>query len=198
MEAARAEALARSLDEQRALLDTAKTQLGDTFQAMAGEALRASQKDFLALASEKFGAVRKETSAELETRQLAQQKAIEGMVGPVRASLEKMDAQVRAMELERGTAYGAIREQMQTISATQEKLRDATGNLVTALRAPAVRGRWGEIQLRRVVEHQGLRRAVRSATSPSGRGGGAADVVRGARRQRLAHRRRDDAAHRRQ
>ncbi len=62
MEAARAEALARSLDEQRALLDAAKTQLGDTFQAMAGEALRASQKDFLALATEKFGAVRKETS----------------------------------------------------------------------------------------------------------------------------------------
>jgi DNA recombination protein RmuC len=156
MEAARAEALARSLDEQRALLEAAKTQLGDTFQAMAGEALRASQKDFLALATEKFGAVRKETSAELETRQLAQQKAIEGMVGPVRASLEKMDAQVRAMELERGTAYGAIREQMQTISATQEKLRDATGNLVTALRAPAVRGRWGEIQLRRVVELAGM------------------------------------------
>src|SRR5580692_9407024 len=156
MEAARAEALARSLDEQRALLDAAKTQLGDTFQAMAGEALRASQKDFLALATEKFGAVRKETSAELETRQLAQQKAIEGMVGPVRASLEKMDAQVRAMELERGTAYGALREQMLTISATQEKLRDATGSLVTALKAPAVRGRWGEIQLRRVVELAGM------------------------------------------
>src|SRR5579863_4590742 len=78
------------------------------------------------------------------------------MVGPVRASLEKMDAQVRAMELERGTAYGAIREQMQTISATQEKLRDATGSLVTALRAPATRGRWGEMQLRRVVEMAGM------------------------------------------
>jgi DNA recombination protein RmuC len=155
-EAARAEGLARNLEEQRALLDGAKVQLGDTFQALAGEALRASQEDFLALASERFGAVRKETSAELESRQQAQQKAIEGMVAPVRASLEKVDEQVRAMEREQGTAYGAIRQQMLSISETQEKLRDATGSLVTALKAPAVRGRWGEMQLRRVVELAGM------------------------------------------
>jgi DNA recombination protein RmuC len=155
-EAARAEGLARSLEEQRALLDAAKVQLGDTFQALAGEALRASQEDFLALATERFGAVRKETSADLEARQQAQQKAIEGMVGPVRASLEKVDEQVRAMERERGTAYGALRQQMQSISETQEKLRDATGSLVTALKAPSVRGRWGEMQLRRVVELAGM------------------------------------------
>jgi DNA recombination protein RmuC len=155
-EAARVEGLSRSLDEQRGLLEAAKVQLGDTFQALAGEALRASQEDFLALATERFGAVRKETSAELEARQQAQQKAIEGMVGPVRASLEKVDEQVRAMERERGTAYGALRQQMQTISETQEKLRDATGNLVSALKTPSVRGRWGEMQLRRVVELAGM------------------------------------------
>ncbi len=155
-EAARAEGLARNLEEQRALLDGAKVQLGDTFQALAGEALRASQEDFLALATERFGAVRKETSAELESRQQAQQKAIEGMVAPVRASLEKVDEQVRAMEREQGTAYGAIRQQMLSISETQEKLRDATGSLVSALKAPAVRGRWGEMQLRRVVELAGM------------------------------------------
>ncbi len=155
-EAARAEALARSLDEQRALLEAAKVSLGDTFQALAGEALRASQEGFLALASERLGAVRKETSAELAARQEAQQKALEGMVGPVRASLEKVDEQVRAMERERSNAYGALRQQMTTISETQEKLRDATGSLVSALKAPAVRGRWGEIQLRRVVELAGM------------------------------------------
>jgi DNA recombination protein RmuC len=155
-ETARAEGLARSLDEQRALLEAAKAQLGDTFQALAGEALRASQEDFLTLASERFGAARKETSAELEARQQAQQKAIEGMVGPVRASLEKVDEQVRAMERERGAAYGALRQQMQSISETQEKLRDATGNLVSALKTPSVRGRWGEMQLRRVVELAGM------------------------------------------
>ena len=78
------------------------------------------------------------------------------MVAPVRASLEKVDEQIRAMERERGTAYGALRQQMQTISETQEKLRDATGSLVSALKAPAVRGRWGEMQLRRVVELAGM------------------------------------------
>ncbi|HZL21265.1 MAG TPA: DNA recombination protein RmuC [Polyangia bacterium] len=152
----RAEGLSRSLDEQRDLLEAAKVQLGDTFQALAGEALRASQEDFLALATERLGAVRKETSAELEFRQQAQQKVLEGMVGPVRASLEKVDEQVRAMERERGTAYGALRQQMQSISETQEKLRDATGNLVSALKTPSVRGRWGEMQLRRVVELAGM------------------------------------------
>jgi DNA recombination protein RmuC len=155
-ELARAEGLARSLDEQRALIETAKVQLGDTFQALAGEALRASQEGFLALASERFGAVRDATSTELEARQQAQQKAIEGMVAPVRATLDKVDEHVRALERERGTAYGALRQQMQTISETQEKLRDATGSLVTALKAPAVRGRWGEMQLRRVVELAGM------------------------------------------
>ncbi|HMF40217.1 MAG TPA: DNA recombination protein RmuC, partial [Polyangia bacterium] len=86
----------------------------------------------------------------------AQTKAIEGMVGPVRASLEKFDEQIRAMERERGTAYGELRQQMIGISATQDKLRDATGSLVAALKAPAVRGRWGEMQLRRVVELAGM------------------------------------------
>jgi DNA recombination protein RmuC len=155
-EAAHAKTLAKSLDEQRTLLDGAKVQLVDTFQALAGDALRASQEDFLALATERFGAVRNETSIELEARQQAQQKAIEGMVGPVRASLEKVDEHVRALERERGTAYGALRQQMQSISETQAQLRDATGSLVTALKAPAVRGRWGEMQLRRVVELAGM------------------------------------------
>jgi DNA recombination protein RmuC len=78
------------------------------------------------------------------------------MVAPVKASLEKMDEQIRAMERERGTAYGELRQQMVGISVTQEKLRDATGSLVSALKAPAVRGRWGEMQLRRVVELAGM------------------------------------------
>jgi DNA recombination protein RmuC len=155
-EAARAEGLSRSLDEQRTLLEAAKVQLGDTFQALAGEALRVSQEDFLALATERLGAVRKETSNELEARQLAQHKAIEGMVGPVRESLNKVDEHVRALERERGTAYGALRQQMLEISSTQDKLREATGSLVSALKAPSVRGRWGEMQLRRVVELAGM------------------------------------------
>jgi DNA recombination protein RmuC len=149
---ARANELARSLVEQRALLDEAKDKLSDTFQALAAEALQASHEGFLALATERLGAVKQESASDLEARQ----KAVEGLVGPVRESLEKVDQQIRALEKERGHAYGELGAQVKAMSATQEKLRSETGNLVKALRAPHVRGRWGELQLRRVVEMAGM------------------------------------------
>jgi DNA recombination protein RmuC len=148
-------------------MDGAKSQLADTFAALAHDTLRASQEDFLALANERLGAVRDQTTLEAEARQeaqqqaqaaqqQAQQQAIAGMVGPVLASLEKVDEQIRAMERERGTAYGELRQQLKSVNETQAKLHDATGSLVSALKAPAVRGRWGEMQLRRVVELAGM------------------------------------------
>jgi DNA recombination protein RmuC len=155
-EAAKADALARSLGEQRALLDAAKGQLGDAFQALAADALRASQEDFLALAQERLGGIQNQARTELDAREKAQAKALEGMVAPVRASLDKVDEQIRAIERERGTAYGALRQQLATVAETQQRLHDATGSLVSALKAPSVRGRWGEIQLRRVVELAGM------------------------------------------
>jgi len=166
-EAARADGLARQIQEERALMDGAKSQLADTFAALAHDTLRASQEDFLALANERLGAVRDQTTLEAEARQeaqqqaqaaqqQAQQQAIAGMVGPVLASLEKVDEQIRAMERERGTAYGELRQQLKSVNETQAKLHDATGSLVSALKAPAVRGRWGEMQLRRVVELAGM------------------------------------------
>ena len=155
-EAARAEGLARQLIEERALMDGAKSQLADTFAALAHDTLRASQEDFLALANERLGAVREQTVMDAEARQAAQQQALEGMVGPVLTSLEKVDEQIRVMERERGTAYGELRQQLKAVTETQVKLHDATGSLVSALKAPAVRGRWGEMQLRRVVELAGM------------------------------------------
>jgi DNA recombination protein RmuC len=149
---ARAAEIARSLTQQTALLEDAKAQLGDTFKALAADALQSSNDGFLALASERLGALRKEGSTDLEARQ----KAIEAVVGPVRESLEKVDHQIRALERERGQAYGELTTQVKAMSATQERLRAETGNLVNALRAPAVRGRWGELQLRRVVEMAGM------------------------------------------
>jgi DNA recombination protein RmuC len=148
----RAAQMARSLAEQRALLEDAKTQLASTFQALAAEALQSSNEGFLTLATERLGALRREGATELEARQ----KAIEAVVGPVRESLDKVDQQIRALESVRGQAYGELTTQVKSMSATQEKLRTETGNLVNALRAPAVRGRWGELQLRRVVEMAGM------------------------------------------
>jgi DNA recombination protein RmuC len=149
---ARASELARSLVEQRALLDDAKAQLTDTFQALAADTLQRSNEGFLALATERLGALHQESTSDLESRQ----KAIEAFVTPVRESLAKVDEQLRTIEVERGRAYGQLATEVKAMSATQEKLRAETGNLVSALRAPAVRGRWGELQLRRVVEMAGM------------------------------------------
>ncbi len=148
--------LERHLTEQRRLLDDAEGKLGDTFQALAAQALQQSHHGFLALAAEKLGSLRAEAAGDLEARQKAHQVAIEGIVKPVRESIDKVDQQIRAIELERGHAYGTLTEQVRGLARTQERLEVETGNLVNALRAPAVRGRWGEIQLRRVVELAGM------------------------------------------
>jgi DNA recombination protein RmuC len=74
----------------------------------------------------------------------------------VRDSLNKVDAQIQQLEVERGKAYSALHTQVQSLITTQKELQSETGNLVRALRTPNVRGRWGEIQLRRVVEIAGM------------------------------------------
>jgi len=155
--------LGRGLAEQRRLLDDAEAKLADTFQALAAQALQQSSQGFLTLAAEKLGAMRDQAAGDLEARQRAmavdfeaRQRAIEGVVKPVKESIDKVDQQIRALERERGQAYGALTEQVRGLARTQERLQTETGNLVNALRAPAVRGRWGEIQLRRVVELAGM------------------------------------------
>ena len=144
--------LERNLGEQRRLLDEAEGKLGDTFRALAAQALQQSHQGFMALAAEKLASMRDQATGDLEARQ----KAIEGIVKPVRESIDKVDQQIRAIERERGQAYGALCEQVKGLARTQQRLEVETGNLVNALRAPAVRGRWGEIQLRRVVELAGM------------------------------------------
>jgi DNA recombination protein RmuC len=144
--------LRRSLDEQKGLLDTAEEKLADTFRALAAQALAANNQGFLTLAAEKLGAARKETDDALAARQTA----IDGMLKPVKESLDRVDTKIQELERERGQAYGRLAEQLRSLSEAQTRLSAETGNLVRALRAPAVRGRWGEIQLKRVVELAGM------------------------------------------
>jgi DNA recombination protein RmuC len=150
--AARLIEMERGLDEQYRLLEAAKGQMTTTFQAVAAETLQKNSEGFLQLANEKLSAARREGSTELEARQ----QAIAAMVAPVQQSLDKFDQQVHALEQTRGAAYVLLTEQVRALSDNQKELKAGTDNLVNALRAPAVRGRWGEIQLRRVMEIAGM------------------------------------------
>jgi DNA recombination protein RmuC len=124
-------------EEKVALLERAKEEFADAFKALAAEALRGNNESFLQLAR-----------SQLEEKE----KAVEHLVAPLRESLEKVDGQFRVLD----RARGALVEQLSTLAKSQDGLRRETGNLVTALRAPHVRGRWGEVQLRRVVEATGM------------------------------------------
>jgi DNA recombination protein RmuC len=140
------------LAEQRELVETADVRLGDTFRALAADALAANTEGFLTLAAEKMKSARGESEASLAARE----RAIESLVKPVRESLEKVDGKIQELERERGQAYGRLIEQVRGLAAAHERLSTETGTLARALRSPTVRGRWGELQLRRVVELAGM------------------------------------------
>jgi DNA recombination protein RmuC len=142
----------KSSAEKIELLTRAGEDLQNAFKALAADALKSNNLSFLQIAQETLKRFQSEAKGDLETRQ----KAISDLVAPVRESLTKVDAQIQQMEKERGQAYGALHEQVQSLIVTQKELQSETGNLVRALRTPNVRGRWGEIQLRRVVEIAGM------------------------------------------
>lgn len=143
---------AKNLEEQRKLLDDSKARLTDTFGELSGTALRNNNEAFLALAKKTLEAVLSEGKGELAQRQ----EAVEGLVKPLRESLRQYEDHVKALEESRQRAYGSLEEQIRSLNETQKELRDKTGSLVTALRKPEVRGRWGEISLKRVAELAGM------------------------------------------
>jgi DNA recombination protein RmuC len=113
----------------------------DSMKALAADALARNNESFLTLAS-----------SQLETRA----QAVDNLVKPIAESLKQVDAKLGQLELTRQGAYSALTQQVSQLVETQKELRSETGNLVTALRSPQVRGRWGEMQLRRVVEMAGM------------------------------------------
>ena len=139
-------------EEKLRLLGQAKDDLGNAFKALSAEALRSNNESFLQLARESLQKFQTGAQGDLAKRE----QAVAELVSPIKDTLEKFDAHIRTVEKERGQAYGQLSEQVKSLRETQESLRDQTGKLVQALRAPSVRGRWGEIQLRRVVEIAGM------------------------------------------
>jgi DNA recombination protein RmuC len=146
------EAERKTSTEKIELVTRASEDLRNAFKAMASDALKSNNSSFLAIAQETLKRFQSEARGDLEARQ----KAVADMVAPVRDSLSKVDEKIQQMEVARGDAYGELRAQVQSLITTQKELQSETGNLVRALRTPNVRGRWGEIQLRRVVEIAGM------------------------------------------
>jgi DNA recombination protein RmuC len=138
--------------EKLALLDNAKQQLADAFKALAADALKSSNTSFLELAKTQLEKFQETAKGDLDKRQTA----IDEMVKPVKDSLVKVDAKLQEIEKSRIEAYSGLTEQVRSLSESQKDLRTETANLVKALRRPQARGRWGEIQLRRVVEMAGM------------------------------------------
>lgn len=141
-----------STAEKLAITAGAERQLKDTFEALSGEALRRSQESFLQLAQEKLGQYQQASASDLQARQ----QAITELLKPVRESLERVDKQLVTVDKERVGAYESVSQQLKSLSDTHDRLRRETDSLVRALRSPNVRGRWGEVQLRRVVEVAGM------------------------------------------
>jgi len=142
----------KTSNEKIDLLTQAGADLQNAFKALAADALKSNNLSFLQIAQETLKRFQSEAKGDLDARQ----KAVADLVTPVRESLTKVDAQIQQMEVARGEAYGDLKAQVQSLIATQKELQSETGNLVRALRTPNVRGRWGEIQLRRVVEIAGM------------------------------------------
>jgi DNA recombination protein RmuC len=129
-----------------------QAKLAEAFRALSAEALQNNNQSFLDLAKTALGQFQEAARGDLTNRQ----QAINELVKPIKESLAKVDTTVQALEVGRASAYSALTEQVKSLAETQKYLQAETGNLVKALRAPATRGRWGEMHLRRTVEMAGM------------------------------------------
>ena len=142
----------RATGDKLAAVEQAETKLREAFASLSAEALHRNNQSFLDLARTKLGEFQQAASSDLEKRQ----KAVDELVRPIREALVRVDGKLQDVEKDRLASYAGLVEQVRAMARTQQALQAETGNLVKALRAPQVRGRWGEMQLKRVVEMAGM------------------------------------------
>ncbi|MGB5354501.1 MAG: DNA recombination protein RmuC [Woeseia sp.] len=142
-----------ALQQERDLaFEAANHRLTAAFSELANQSLKSNSENFLRLAEQNLSAHQERAKRELGDRE----QAVENLVKPIREALQQSQKQIGELEKARSEAYGSIRQQLETMQLSQSTLAQETQNLVKALRRPEVRGRWGEITLRRLVELAGM------------------------------------------
>ena len=142
----------RNTEEKLRLLQDASEQLKSQFKALAASALDSNNANFLQLAKSVLQNYQTQAAGELAKKE----QAVKSLVDPIAQSLSGMTQQIQALEQARSQAYGSLTSQVGSLLETQKALQTETGNLVKALREPQARGRWGELQLHRVLELAGM------------------------------------------
>ena len=138
--------------ERETALELASSRLASSFAEVANRSMQANSENFLRLAEQNLGTQQEKAKRELGQRE----QAVENLVKPIRDALQQAQQQIAELEKARSEAYGSIKSQLETMQVGQKQLAQETQNLVNALRRPQVRGRWGEITLRRLVELAGM------------------------------------------
>ena len=142
----------KNAEEKLALLEQARDQLKESFQALSSEALSKNNESFLNLAKTTLEKYQEGAKGDLDKRQEAINKTVE----PVGIALKTFNERVEKIEERRTQTDASLKQQLQQLAESQVQLNKTTGSLVQALRAPQVRGQWGEMQLRRTVEMAGM------------------------------------------
>jgi len=146
------EAERRTAADKLAEVERARESLKDTFAALSADALARNNQRFLDLAKEKLGEFQQTATSDLAGRQ----KAINDLVLPLKESLGKVDSKLQEVDRDRAASHARLTEQLRSLTAAQSALQLETGRLARALRSPNIRGQWGELQLRRVLEAAGM------------------------------------------
>ena len=130
----------------------AEAKLRDAFQALSADALKTNNEAFLSLAETRLREARTQATGDIDARK----KAIEDLLAPMAKTLEQVDREIKDSERRRVETGAQLMQRIVSLDTAGQSLRDETRRLTDALKRPGVRGRWGELQLKRVVELAGM------------------------------------------